>query len=78
MKRVLTWEEWMELKSRFGENRARFPVQQLIPYMGKIIAWEPDGSAIRESGNDLREVFDKIKAQGDDTSLYTYEDIPIL
>jgi hypothetical protein len=69
-KRELTWEERMELMSHLGENRARFPVEQLIPNMGKIIAWEPDGSAIRESGNDLREVCDKIKAQGDDTSLY--------
>ncbi len=77
-KRELTWEERMELMSHFGENRARFPAEQLLPYMGKIIAWEPDGSAIRETGDDLRKVFDKIKAQGDDTSLYAYEDIPIL
>jgi hypothetical protein len=77
-KRDLTWEERFELMSHLDENRARFPVEQLLPYMGKIIAWELDGSAIRESGNDLQEVFDKIKAQGDDTSLYVYEDIPLL
>ena len=77
-KRVLTWEEWMELKSHWDLNRSRFPVQQLVPYIGKIIAWEPDGSAIRESGSSHREVYDKIRAQGDDPSIYTYEDIPIL
>jgi hypothetical protein len=73
--RVLEWGEWMEVMSHFGENRARFPGEQQLPYMGKIIAWEPDGSAIRESGSNLREVFDKIKAQGDDTQVYVYEDI---
>ena len=77
-RRVLSWEEWMELKSHYDLNRFLFPSAQLLPLMGKTIAWEPDGSAIRESGWTYREVSDKIKAQGDDPSLYTYEDIPII
>ncbi len=77
-KRELTWEEWMELKSRFDENRFLFPCERLLAHVGQTIAWEPDGSAIRESGTDFGEVWDKIKAQGDDPHVYTYEDIPII
>jgi hypothetical protein len=77
-KRELTWEEWMELKSHYDENRFLFPAEQLLAYVGQTIAWEPDGSAIRETGSDHREVWDRIKAQGDDPHLYTYEDIPVI
>jgi hypothetical protein len=77
-RRVLSWEEWMELKSHYRDNRCAFPSEKLLALVGQTLAWEPDGSAIRESGSSHREVTDKIKAQGDDPSLYTFEYIPII
>jgi hypothetical protein len=75
--RDLTWDEWVDLRQFADENRANFPVQQLLPYRGQCIAWEPDGSAIREAADTFGEAWDKIKAQGGDPQIYTYEVIPI-
>ncbi len=76
--RVLTWDERMEQMRRSQENRCNFPTEPLLALVGKTIAWELDGSAIRETGSDYGEVSDKIRAQGDDPLLYLYEDIPII
>lgn len=71
------WDKWMDLKQHFDANRAAFPVDKLAPYMGQIVAWEPDGSAIREAAPSSEEVWEKIRVQGDDPSWYTYESLSL-
>jgi hypothetical protein len=73
-----TWEEWVALKRFADENRSRFPAEQLAPYLGQVVAWLPDSSAIRAAAKDFGTLWDRIQAEGDDPSQYTYEDIPIL
>ena len=77
-KRVLEWEELMELMCHSNETRCQFPSERLLDYVGQTIAWEPDGTAIREAGADSGKVRHKIEAQGDDPQIYIYEDIPII
>ncbi len=41
-----------ELRRRFLANRANFPMEELAKYMGKWVAFSPDGSRILASATD--------------------------
>jgi hypothetical protein len=49
-------------------NRAAFPVEQLIPFEGKYVAWTADSTRILTSGADLIEVEKNLIAAGFDPS----------
>jgi hypothetical protein len=58
-------------------NRAAFPVEQLIPYEGRYVAWSADSTRILASGADLFEVERNVVAAGLDPSQVIYEFIPV-
>jgi hypothetical protein len=60
----------------FAENRNKFPLEKLDPYINQTVAWFPDGSGIRDAAPDMVTLWNKIKDAGDDPSLYVYESIP--
>ena len=37
----------------FDKNRAAFPPEDLLPYLGKYVVWNPDGKRIIASDEDL-------------------------
>jgi hypothetical protein len=57
------------------DRRARFPVEQLVPYAGQTIAWFPDGSGIRDAGPDRDTLWSRFTALGEDPAWYIYEDL---
>jgi hypothetical protein len=48
----------------FHENRAKFPPEQLLPFAGKYLAWNPEGTRILASGETMDEVEEKLLAVG--------------
>jgi hypothetical protein len=56
-----------------GENRRKFPPQELARYAGRFIAWSWDGTHILASGNSIEEVEAALKAEGTDPA-YTVGD----
>ncbi len=57
-------------------NRAAVPVEQLIPFEGKYVAWTADSTRILTSGADLIEVERNLVAAGIDPSQVIFEFIP--
>jgi hypothetical protein len=57
----------------FYENRAKFPVEELLKYNGKYVAWFPDGSGILDSDIDRKALRERIIASGDDPFFYNIE-----
>ena len=45
----------------FEENRNRFPVEKLLPYTGKFIAWSADGKQIVASAEDRARLYNDLK-----------------
>jgi hypothetical protein len=66
---------WRQLRY-FDENRARFPVQQLLPYMGKVVAWLPDGTGIRDADDTFGALWKRLRDEGENPSMFVYEAIP--
>ncbi len=54
-------------------NRAAFPLEQLIPFEGKYVAWTADSTRILASGADLIEVEKNLVGAGIDPSQVLYE-----
>jgi hypothetical protein len=54
-------------------NRAAFPLEQLIPFEGKYVAWTADSTRILSSGADLIEVEKNLVAAGIDPSQVIFE-----
>ncbi len=48
----------------FDENRSTFPLDELLKYAGKHVAFSPDGTRILASGEDVEEVDRKLEALG--------------
>ncbi len=57
----------------FLENRIKFPPTELLPYAGKHIAWNWDGTAIVASAATDGELFDKVSAIGLNPSRVVYD-----
>jgi hypothetical protein len=50
--------------SHYDENRARFPLDELVKYAGQYVAFSPDGKRIVASGETEEEVDRKLLAAG--------------
>jgi hypothetical protein len=57
----------------FAENRRKFPPEELEKYLGKYVAWFPDGSGIFDSDKDHDALWSRLKASGDDPATYCIE-----
>ena len=57
---------WMDLGT-YTKNRRNFPLDQLIPYEGKQVAFNVEGTRVLASGDTLEEVFDQLAAAGIDS-----------
>jgi hypothetical protein len=44
----------------FRRNRETFPDEQLEPYWGKQVAWSGDGMRIVASGDDHKELYERL------------------
>jgi hypothetical protein len=60
---------------KFYENRYRFPVEELMKYNGRYVAWFPDGSGIFDSDPNPIVLEDRIAATGDEVAMYPIESI---
>lgn len=47
--------------------------EMLLGYEGKLVAWYPDGSGIRDADEDQDTLSERIRASGDDPEWYRYE-----
>jgi hypothetical protein len=56
---------WLDLGT-FHKNRCNFPPEQLLPYQGKHVAWNLDGTCILASGDTEEEVAKQLAAAGID------------
>jgi len=56
---------WLDLGT-YHKNRCNFPPEQLIPYQGKHVAWNLDGTRILASGDTEEEVAEQLAAAGID------------
>jgi hypothetical protein len=48
----------------FRRNRDQFPEEQLEPYWGKQVAWSADGTRIVASGDDHKQLYERLAALG--------------
>jgi hypothetical protein len=61
-----------------NQNRAAFPLDELIRYRGQYVAWNGDSTRIVASGPDIPNVEAKLAAAGIDPTKVVYEYIPEL
>jgi hypothetical protein len=67
---------WLENCRKYLENRAKYPVAELLQYAGGWIAWSPDGTRIVASAPDLDQLEQLVAASGEDPLQCTLESIP--
>jgi hypothetical protein len=48
------------------ENRDRFPIDQLRPYIGKYVAWNWEQTQILDSNEDWGRLWDRLAENGHD------------
>jgi hypothetical protein len=58
------------------ENRAHFPVEELAKHAGKWVAFNPDGSRILDSGENLVELQRRLARAGVDPETVVFEQVP--
>ncbi|MBI1918660.1 MAG: hypothetical protein HYS12_28535 [Planctomycetes bacterium] len=46
----------------FRRNRDQFPDEQLQPFWGKQVAWSADGTRIIASGDDHKQLYERLAA----------------
>jgi hypothetical protein len=63
------------LNRRFHENRRNFPEEQLAPYVGKMVAWWPDGSRIFDADANYHALFQRLRDAGYLVSFFVLEPI---
>lgn len=61
-------EEYAAQMREFIPNRQKFPPEELAKYMGKCIAWSPDGTSIVASADDYDVLDQLVIAAGHDPS----------
>ena len=68
---------WMDLGT-YNKNRPNFPADELIPYEGKQVAFNVEGTRILASGDTVEEVYKQLDAAGigHDQIVISYIDPP--
>jgi len=66
----------LETRRRFLKNRANFRAEDLAPYVGLWIAWNPDGSRIVAQASDPANLDAQIVPAGEDPEQCVVEGIP--
>jgi hypothetical protein len=61
---------------KYLENRAKYPVAELLQYAGTWIAWSPDGTRIVASAKDLDQLEQLVAMTEEDPLQCTLESIP--
>jgi hypothetical protein len=56
---------WLDVVTHH-QNRDAIPLDQLLPYQGKHVAWNWEGTRILASGDTIEMVFDQLEAAGID------------
>jgi hypothetical protein len=67
---------YLEMRRKFLANRAAFPPEALVPYMGQWVAWSPDGSYVAASAKDPADLEAILLAKGLDPGWCILEGIP--
>lgn len=49
---------------KFDANRWKIPPEQLLPYAGLHVAWNPEGTKILASGKTREQVYEALESQG--------------
>lgn len=60
----------------FRDNRARFPLEQLIPHRGEWIAFNADGTQIVAGAVTFGELEARLEAMGIDAQTVVFEGVP--
>ena len=66
----------LECRREFLERRAAIPAKALVRYVGRWIAWSPDGSRIVADSDAPEDLDDRILAAGEDPEQCVVEGIP--
>lgn len=64
--------------SRFDENLCKIPPEQLLPYAGRHVAWNPVDMRIVASGESIEELDQALAVQGIHFSQVVYDYIDAL
>lgn len=59
--------------SHFNENQRKIPPEQLLPYAGMHLAWNPEGTQIVASGKTIEELDRSLEALGIHHSQVVYD-----
>jgi Family of unknown function (DUF5678) len=62
--------------AQFRQNRAAFPLTELIKYQGKWIAFDPDGTKVIAVAKTIAEVDQLVQAAGYDPEEVAFEGVP--
>jgi hypothetical protein len=54
-------------------NQAKYPPEKLLPYLGQVVAWYPDGHDIWGADPNMYTLMKRIEASGDNPELYVYD-----
>jgi hypothetical protein len=60
----------------FTKNRAAFPVDELAQYIGKWVAFSPDGTKIVAAHEDLEALAQLLEQTGIDPQTVVFEGLP--
>jgi hypothetical protein len=66
----------LECDRKFLEHRAAFPPEALARFAGRWLAWSPDGARIVADSEAPEELYDRIRAAGEDPERCVVEGIP--
>jgi hypothetical protein len=55
------------------DNRDRFPPEQLVPYIGKYVAWNWEQTSILDSDEDYGRLWDRLVQRGIDPQRTPFE-----
>jgi hypothetical protein len=67
---------YLENRRKYLDNRAKYPPEELVKYMGCWIAWSPDGSRIVANAHDMDELERLVAVSGEDQLQCIIEAIP--
>jgi hypothetical protein len=73
---ALNMQLYPENRRRFLENRPKYPLDELLRYAGRWIAWSPDGTRVVASAEDLENLEDLVRQGGEDPAQCVIEGIP--